>query len=244
MTDPGDTRPGDIDPDPDPDPDPSIGPCDGQEPGDPIAVESAWIEGSSLVLELSHAGGCAEHDYGICWSEGALQSEPTTAELQVTHDARGDSCEAIVLQEQRFDLGPLLEQHRLEKGNEESEILLVLPGGLLLILPTSGEPPGDAGDVLDPVQALENAAEDMNHCALVDECVGLAWLDCQTRYVNVDEDVEGLQARVNAYIRDNSLGTLCPASCACGVLRCEAGRCETGPGDCGSPPEGETRICL
>ena len=66
------------------------------EPSDPISLRGAELRGSALLLDITHAGGCAEHAYRVCGALEVLRTDPGQWLLTVLHDARGDSCEARI----------------------------------------------------------------------------------------------------------------------------------------------------
>jgi hypothetical protein len=73
---------------------------------DDIDIIAARIEGDTLVLQFGHSGGCAEHDYGLCYMASFDESAPVQGSLQLIHDGHGDACEAYLQSELRFDLTP------------------------------------------------------------------------------------------------------------------------------------------
>lgn len=113
-------------------------PSDGQallvqanpQPQDPISIESGRVEGNTLVLNVSHGGGCAEHTYALAW-DGTFQtnaaSEPV-ANLVVVHNANGDRCKAIKFAEPRFDLSSLSQAFAAKSGKRAGSVELVVQG--------------------------------------------------------------------------------------------------------------------
>jgi hypothetical protein len=69
-------------------------------------VNFSYIDDYTLTLDVSHSAGCARHDYSICY-EWFLESDPLQARLRLTHDAHGDTCEALGGGQLRFDLRQL-----------------------------------------------------------------------------------------------------------------------------------------
>jgi hypothetical protein len=74
--------------------------------GDPLTVEAASIQGTKLLLSVSHGGGCAPHDYALCFEPGG-ESYPVGVNLKLFHDANGDTCEGLMHPELQFDLTPI-----------------------------------------------------------------------------------------------------------------------------------------
>jgi hypothetical protein len=71
---------------------------------DSIDVLGSRFEGNTLVLEVGHSGGCADHQYGLCYMGSFLESFPVQGGLALIHDSHGDNCEAYLQTELRFDV--------------------------------------------------------------------------------------------------------------------------------------------
>jgi hypothetical protein len=80
-------------------------------PSDPVDIGSAFISGTDLVMSVSYGGGCEQHDHVVCFAPGG-ESDPVWVELKLIHDAHGDSCEALLSTELRFDLAPVVAAHQ------------------------------------------------------------------------------------------------------------------------------------
>jgi hypothetical protein len=71
-------------------------------------VTDAWIEGATLVVDVSYSGGCATHDFELYWNGLIAETFPARASFRLVHDANGDFCEAIIRGDvRRFDLSEL-----------------------------------------------------------------------------------------------------------------------------------------
>ena len=68
----------------------------GDEASDALSIEGAELRGETLLLDVTHAGGCEAHTYRICGAREVLETEPGQWVLTVLHDARGDTCEEVV----------------------------------------------------------------------------------------------------------------------------------------------------
>jgi hypothetical protein len=89
----------------------SVFPCpDGEVESDPLDVSLASWHGDVLTLQVEHGGGCAEHEYSLCFG-AFLESYPVQSELRLIHDANGDNCEAWISQAVDFDLTPVREAY-------------------------------------------------------------------------------------------------------------------------------------
>lgn len=86
---------------------PPVAICGDDPANDPITVTDAAIAGDTLLVSVSHGGGCVAHGYGTCWDGLFAESNPVQATLQMSHDANEDPCDAIVMQELSFDLTPM-----------------------------------------------------------------------------------------------------------------------------------------
>ncbi len=77
-------------------------------PRDPVvALRDVTVDGGVLTIAVSHGGGCADHTFdAVAWG-GWKESNPVQVDLFLSHDAKGDLCEALVFRDLRFDLTPL-----------------------------------------------------------------------------------------------------------------------------------------
>lgn len=106
-----------------------IQPCDEVFPdGDVswlISPTDGFILGHTLNLTVSHAGGCARHDYAVCFDQ------PTEAvqryELRFIHDAHDDSCEAGIQTSLKFDLSPMA-RHSMDRTGAKGGAILTQCG--------------------------------------------------------------------------------------------------------------------
>ncbi|MEZ4385193.1 MAG: hypothetical protein R3A79_27950 [Nannocystaceae bacterium] len=77
-----------------------------QDPYDIIGL-GPQITGDTLLLEVAYSGGCAEHDFGLCWDGAFLESDPVQVHVTVGHNGNGDACEAYPMEQLQFDLTEL-----------------------------------------------------------------------------------------------------------------------------------------
>jgi len=99
--------------------------CQGDEPADPIFIEDAVVEEEGqLILDLRYSGGCGPHQIGLCWEGSFLESNPVQAQLRLSHDSRGDACEAEVQEQRRFDLRSMRDSWRAQYPGGNGIILL------------------------------------------------------------------------------------------------------------------------
>jgi hypothetical protein len=92
-------------------------------PADPATIENLNLQDNILTIEVSFSGGCAQHAFEVYAATAFLESIPPQAILLLTHDAQGDTCEALMRETLDFDLTPL-EKHRHAFG--ESPLVLRL----------------------------------------------------------------------------------------------------------------------
>lgn len=76
-------------------------------PADPVTISEAVIRNDSLQLSVSFGGGCRDHTF-LLLSDGAwMESYPVQVRVQLSHNANGDNCKALLNRVLRFDLTPL-----------------------------------------------------------------------------------------------------------------------------------------
>ena len=72
---------------------------------DHFELLDAKIEGDSLLLSVQYGGGCAEHTFELM-AGPMLKSLPPKQLLEISHDAHGDNCRALLQTKIQFDLTP------------------------------------------------------------------------------------------------------------------------------------------
>ena len=76
--------------------------------------------GNVLQLEVSHSGGCGEHDFALFMSPATFaESNPVQASLWLQHQDRDDPCDGIVVQTLTFDLRPVAGLHQQVYGRKD-----------------------------------------------------------------------------------------------------------------------------
>jgi hypothetical protein len=95
---------------------------------DPLAIDSLTLSGDTLVAEVHHGGGCAEHSYGLEWDGSFMESAPVQVMLVFNHDAHGDRCKALVSASPKFDLTPLKKRWR-EAYRQEHGVIIIRAKG-------------------------------------------------------------------------------------------------------------------
>jgi len=103
---------------------------------DPATIRSASISGSELRITVEFGGGCAEHHFSLLHSGLFMESLPVQTNLQLTHDAEGDRCRALLGRELVFDLTPLRHAYLEAYGRPETIVIhLYEPGSTAPVRP-------------------------------------------------------------------------------------------------------------
>lgn len=80
---------------------------------DGFALKKIVIFADTLVLDITHGGGCKEHEYALFMSPSVFgESYPVQANLYLQHQADGDACKALLQPKLCFNLRPVAEQYR------------------------------------------------------------------------------------------------------------------------------------
>lgn len=218
----------------------NIQPCTASAPSDPIEVEAVSIESGILTVEAGHGGGCEEHTYALCYESEWNESDPVQIDLRLLHDAHDDGCDAYLSVSLSFDLEPLEEEYERAYQSEGGSMSLSL--GTESLIHTFGSDNQDA----PTWEEIDAALDELNSCESVEDCQGIATRPCETAYVNASADTSEVQAMIESRIEEDygAEPLSCDASCQCGVLTCEAGKCQTAEGDCETTPSDGRMVCL
>ena len=71
---------------------------------DHVKIISASIQNDILELQVQYGGGCKEHFFKLIISEGIEKSNPPQTTFFLSHNANGDSCEALISEDLRFNI--------------------------------------------------------------------------------------------------------------------------------------------
>lgn len=77
---------------------------------DSFVVDSARVQGDSLILFVQYAGGCKEHAFTPYGSDYILKSEPPQIDLWFHHDANEDHCKALINRRLAFNVNAAAER--------------------------------------------------------------------------------------------------------------------------------------
>ncbi len=93
-------------------------------PDDPYVVNSAAVDGQELTIEVSYAGGCAEHVFTLVLSTTFRETNPVQLPAVLAHDAGGDACEAWLTASLIFDLAVVETRYRQFYGQGSGPVVL------------------------------------------------------------------------------------------------------------------------
>lgn len=98
--------------------------------GDAYQVLSVGLrDGEILEAEVAYAGGCVDHEFTLCWpDQDWVGQSPVGAQLELSHDANGESCDTQVTESVYFDLVPLRDAWRQAFGATEGQIAVEIGG--------------------------------------------------------------------------------------------------------------------
>ncbi|MDC0716029.1 DUF4215 domain-containing protein [Nannocystis bainbridge] len=102
--------------------------CSDPAPADPYQVLDAAIVGDALKVEIQYGGGCAEHDFALCWDGLFAESEPVQVGLEISHDANGDLCDAAPTVSLEFSLADLKASYQAGYQTQSGQISIGLDG--------------------------------------------------------------------------------------------------------------------
>lgn len=92
---------------------------------DPAEIMRADLDGDVLKLHVRFGGGCAEHDFSLIHTGEFMESHPVQTRLNLTHDAHGDNCRALLSRDLTFDLAPVKRAYRQSYSEHGALILHV-----------------------------------------------------------------------------------------------------------------------
>lgn len=97
-------------------------------PNDPITIDAARVVADSLIANVSHGGGCADHTYGLLISSIWMESFPVQVPARLSHDAHGDNCRALLRRELHISLRPLADAYRTAYKEDHGTVVVRLAG--------------------------------------------------------------------------------------------------------------------
>lgn len=111
----------------------TLHPCGDAGATDPLNVTDLEIEGDTVHLSVSHGGGCANHRYGLCFSDQWKETSglPVRVGFRLLHDAGGDTCEALLHEDLTFDLRAFKSAYNETYNSENGSVLVEFDNCLL-----------------------------------------------------------------------------------------------------------------
>lgn len=86
------------------------------------------VELDTLLLNVAYSGGCAEHEFGLCWDNGFLESDPVQVNIVIPHNGNDDRCDAYPSEVLSFDLSDLKAAWQDAYKQEHGTIAINLEG--------------------------------------------------------------------------------------------------------------------
>lgn len=102
-------------------------------PADAITIDSAHIDGDTLIAHIAHGGGCRTHDYQLVVGTAWMESFPVQAPGRMSHNAHGDPCKALLRRELRISLTPIADVYRVSYHRDHGTVSLLLTGSSSLL---------------------------------------------------------------------------------------------------------------
>jgi len=90
---------------------------------DPIKIDSVQIVGNKMLISVSYAGGCGNHNFKLIGSQQIAKSMPAIRAVKLFHTIDNDNCKKMITRVLHFDISELA--YKKENG---SEIYLALDG--------------------------------------------------------------------------------------------------------------------
>lgn len=92
---------------------------------DPAVIDEAVVDGDTLRLRVTYAGGCRDHEFAL-YAPPEFEDSPGVAlSLYLRHDDRDDPCDAIVHRDLAFDLTPARQFYLATFGQPGSMVLRI-----------------------------------------------------------------------------------------------------------------------
>jgi hypothetical protein len=103
---------------------------------DPATIGDVRIEGDIIYLSVGFSGCTRDHDFALYGLTGFMESYPVQAAVYLSHDGKGEVCDAYFIKELRFDLTPLRCEYQRSYGpHGPVRLRLYAPGARDLVEP-------------------------------------------------------------------------------------------------------------
>lgn len=97
-----------------------------------VFIEAAGLHGDKLIIDVGYGGGCRQHTFQLNWNGKFLKSNPAQVVLELSHNANGDTCRAIIHERLQFDLSVIIE--------DPSQYILRVNSGVTELIAHSPDP--------------------------------------------------------------------------------------------------------
>lgn len=74
-----------------------------------LILEDAGLKGDKLIVDVKYGGGCSQHSVQLNWDGKILKSNPPQIILDLSHNAHGDPCKALLSERLQFDLSVIMD---------------------------------------------------------------------------------------------------------------------------------------
>jgi hypothetical protein len=85
--------------------------CGQTSVSDRFVLAQVATDGTDVLVPVSVGGGCRAHRFAACWDGSVLDRDPGAVNIVVSHDAGGDTCDALLEFDLRVDLAPVLAKY-------------------------------------------------------------------------------------------------------------------------------------
>lgn len=82
---------------------------EGQYPNDYLIINSVSSQDNELNLNISHSGGCEDHEYELIQEPLFCGTPPIYISIYLSHNSNNDPCEAWITEDLCFDLSTVFE---------------------------------------------------------------------------------------------------------------------------------------
>lgn len=79
---------------------------------DPFTIDTAYIKGNQLFVDVTFGGGCKDHNFELIGSPMIAKSYPAQRAIQLVHSANGDNCKALVKKTVQVDVSTLTDNQK------------------------------------------------------------------------------------------------------------------------------------
>ncbi|MBU0710336.1 MAG: hypothetical protein ABIJ40_00265 [Bacteroidota bacterium] len=86
---------------------------------DAFSIDTAYVKGKTIYLDILYTGGCKEHDFNLYITGPIIKTNPPGCDIYLSHDSRMDSCTKEISTILKYDLSPL------DKYDEDKLILFI-----------------------------------------------------------------------------------------------------------------------